>query len=100
MNRNNSNNSNINNMGGNNFGNSSNMRNMGKMQNSMNISGSGGGGSGAGPQQTFAIKSDVKSVLNGGVLQGYASAREIRAKYPNANDCEIVVLEKQDQQSV
>lgn len=36
----------------------------------------------------------AKSVLNGGVLQGYASAREIRAKYPNANDCEIVVLEK------
>lgn len=35
-----------------------------------------------------------KSVLNGGVLHGYASAREIRAKYPNANDCEIICLDK------
>lgn len=98
MNRsNNNNNNNMNNMGGNNFGNNfgstknsnnSNMGNMSNMQNSMNSSGDG-------PPQTFAIKSEVKSVLHGGVLQGYASAREIRAKYPNANDCEIVVLEKQ-----
>lgn len=35
-----------------------------------------------------------KSVLNGGILQGYASAKEIRARYPNGNDCEIVVLDK------
>lgn len=35
-----------------------------------------------------------KSVLNGGVLQGYSSAREIRAKFPNANDCEIICLDK------
>lgn len=43
----------------------------------------------------FDVPNDkFKSVLNGGVLQGYASAQEIRAKYPNANDCEIVVLEK------
>lgn len=35
-----------------------------------------------------------KSVLTGGVLQGYASAREVRAKYPNANDCEIICLDK------
>lgn len=38
-----------------------------------------------------------KNVLNGGVLQGFASAREIRARFPNANDCEIVVLEKQSE---
>lgn len=98
MNRNNNNsNNNMNSMGSNNFGNSfgnnnsnnmGNMANIGNMQNSMNSSVDG-------PLQTFAIKSEVKSVLHGGVLQGYASAREIRAKYPNANDCEIVVLEKQ-----
>lgn len=35
-----------------------------------------------------------KSVLNGGILQGYASAKEIRARYPSGNDCEIVVLDK------
>lgn len=77
------------NMGGNNFGNNnnSNMGNMGNMQqNNMNSSGA---------QQPFEIKTNVKNVLHGGVLQGYASAREIRAKFPNANDCEIVVLEKQ-----
>lgn len=40
----------------------------------------------------FDVK-PYKSVLNGGVLQGYASAREIRAKFPTANDVEIVVLD-------
>lgn len=92
-NRNNNNmNRNNNNLGGNNFGNTnSNMGNMGNMSNIPNNMGNSGGG----PQQPFGNKTDVKNVLNGGVLQGYASAREIRAKYPNANDCEIVVLEKQ-----
>lgn len=66
------------------------------MGNNSNI-GNFGNASGAGNLQPFGFPSaneKVKSVLNGGVLQGYASAREIRAKFPNANDCEIVVLEK------
>ncbi|XP_031640345.1 probable serine/threonine-protein kinase DDB_G0278509 [Contarinia nasturtii] len=87
--------------------------NMGNMMNQMinikketinNSSGAGGSGiasnmannsNNTGNQQTFGFPTDnFKSVLNGGILRGYASAREIRAKYPNANDCEIVVLEK------
>lgn len=73
-----------------------------------NIGGGGGGGhimgnksmgnnmnnSGNIPNPFISSNKKFKSVLNGGVLQGYASAREIRAKYPNANDCEIVVMEK------
>lgn len=70
--------------GGGGSGSGSNNNNMGG--NNMNSSGNA---------QTFGFPNDkFKSVLKGGILQGYASAREIRAKYPNANDCEIVVLEK------
>lgn len=35
-----------------------------------------------------------KSVLSGGVLQGYASAKEVRSKFPDANVCEIIVVDK------
>lgn len=95
----NNNNNNMNSMGGNNFGNNfgnnnSNSNNMGNVAGIGNVQ-SNMNSSVDGPLQTFANKSEVKSVLHGGVLQGYVSAREIRAKYPNANDCEIVVLEKQ-----
>lgn len=68
-------------------GNNNNTNNMGNNMTS-NINNSGN-------TQPFGFSNEkVKNVLNGGVLQGYASAREIRAKFPNANDCEIVVLEK------
>lgn len=40
----------------------------------------------------FAIK-PYRSVLDGGVLQGYASAREIKSRYPAGNDVEIIVLD-------
>lgn len=36
-----------------------------------------------------------KNVLTGGALRGFPSAREIRARNPEANDCEIVVMDKQ-----
>lgn len=69
---------NMNNMNNSNSGNMSNM-------NSSNSSNS----------QPFGFPNNKpKTVLNGGVIHGYASAREIRSKHPNANDCEIVVLEK------
>ncbi|XP_055315598.1 putative uncharacterized protein DDB_G0282499 [Sitodiplosis mosellana] len=78
----------------NNFGNQINQsnNNMGGGSNSNNM---GNNMNNSGNKQSFGFPNNkFKSVLNGGVLQGYASAREIRAKYPNANDCEIVVLEK------
>lgn len=88
-------NSNFNNFRNNNrnINNKGNMNNMNNMNNSN--SGNLGSMSNSGNTQTFGFSSDKpKTVLNGGVMHGYASAREIRARHPNANDCEIVVLEK------
>lgn len=71
--------------GGMNMGNNSNVGNFGNASSVSNNP----------PSFGFPPLNDKpKSVLNGGVLQGYQSAREIRAKFPTANDCEIVVLEK------
>lgn len=98
---NNNNNMNMNNMPSNNAGNNMNMGNMGNMESMSGMRNTGNmmtnmnnSNTDLPNVQSFGVKTDVKNVLNGGVLQGYASAREIRAKHPNANDCEIVVLEK------
>lgn len=78
---------NMNNAGG--FGNNNSFGN-----NNMRQQGSGMPPVPTNPNRPLLADKTEKMVLNGGVLQGYASARSIRAQYPNANDCEIVVMEK------